>query len=398
MRILFVADDLYPGFGGQASATQGHIAALAEAGHEVRAVAGREAYPIDPPAGVQVERFPSWVLANSQTRFAHPLFGRLAPHVAWADVMHANTPTALAAAAALLARRAKVPVVLGLHTQIETTELQVPVIGRALGWLLRIWYRILFSGADLVVAPTRFAADAARAFTRRRVEVVSNGIDLSGWPEPDSDSLRAARLAEPGGARRLLYLGRLSGEKRPDALLSLLSALPETYSLDVAGTGPLSDELVRQARALGVEDRVRLLGFVAEDYKRSLMAAADLFVMPSPAELQSIATLESLAAGLPVAAFGHTTSAVPSLVEESGGGIVIDPLQPRRQASEIKSFLGRPPAVAAASRAGRAYAVSHDVRASAVTLAALYQELVAKGAPRAQRTTSRSASTGSGVL
>lgn len=384
MRILFVADDLYPGFGGQASATQGHIAALVAQGHEVRAVAGREPNPVIPPEGVRVERFPSWDLANSQTRFAHPLFGRLAPHVEWADVVHANTPTALAAAAALLARRDGVPVVLGLHTQIETTELQVPVIGRALGWLLRIWYRILFSSADLVVAPTRFAAESARAFTRRRVEVVSNGIDLSGWPDPDGAAARAARSASPAGSRRLLYLGRLSGEKRPEALLPMVGALPENYALDVAGTGPLSDELARQARALGLQDRVRLLGFVAEEDKRSLMAAADLFVMPSPAELQSIATLEALAAGLPVAAFGHASSAVPRLVEESGGGLVIDPLRPRQQATAIAAFLSQPQAVADASRAGRAYAVSHDVRSSAARLAALYQELVAGGA-RARR-------------
>ncbi len=376
MRILFVADDLYPGFGGQASATQGHIAALLEAGHEIRAIAGAEPSPLEPPPGVLVERLPSWVLANSQTRFAHPLFGRLAPHLEWADVMHANTPTALAAAAVIVAKRKAVPAVLGLHTQIETTELQVPLVGRFLGLLLRIWYRILFSGADLVVAPTRFAADKARAFTRSRVEVVSNGIDLSGWPEPKGLDDRGARLADSTAKRRLLYLGRLSGEKGVGALLPLIGALRENYSLTIAGHGPLKQELKTAIEISGLTERVDLRGFVSEEEKRALMAASDLFVMPSPAELQSIATLEAMAAGLPVAAFGHDSSAVPGFVHESGGGLVVDPLEPRAQARAIEALLQGSAAVARAARAARAYAVSHDVRASAARLAGLYQELI----------------------
>lgn len=376
MRILFVADDLYPGFGGQASATQGHIAALLEAGHEVRAVAGAEPSPIAAPPGVLVERLPSWVLGNSQTRFAHPLFGRVAPHLEWADVMHANTPTALAAAAVIVAKRKSVPVVLGLHTQIETTELQVPMVGKFLGLLLRIWYRILFSGADLVVAPTRFAADKARAFTRSRVEAVSNGIDLGSWPEPTDLEERGCRLADPDAPRRLLYLGRLSGEKGVGGLLPLIGALRQNYRLTVAGHGPLKQELKTAIEIAGLEGRVDLLGFVSEEQKRALMASSDLFVMPSPAELQSIATLEAMAAGLPVVAFGHASSAVPGFVQDSGGGVVVNPVEPRLQARVIEELLDDPAAVVTTSRAARAFAVSHDVKASAARLSGLYQELI----------------------
>lgn len=376
MRILFVADDLYPGFGGQASATQGHIKALLEAGHEIRAVAGAEPSPIEAPPGVVVERLPSWVLANSQTRFAHPLFGRLAPHLEWADVLHANTPTALAAAAVIVAKRKSVPVVLGLHTQIETTELQVPIVGKFLGLLLQIWYRILFSGADLVVAPTRFAAETARVFTRSRVEAVSNGIDLTGWPRPTDLDERGARLADPTATRRLLYLGRLSGEKGVGGLLPLIGGLPENYQLTIAGHGPLKQELKTAIAIAGLEERVQLLGFVSESEKRALMAASDVFVMPSPAELQSIATLEAMASGLPVVAFGHASSAVPGFVRDSGGGVVVDPVAPRSQASAVRALLENSSAVMGAARAARVFAVSHDVKASAARLVGLYQELV----------------------
>ncbi len=389
MRILFVADDLYPGFGGQASATQGHIQALVAAGHEVRAVAGAEPSPVEPPAGVLVERLPSWQLGTSQTRFALPSFARLAKHLEWADILHANTPTALAAAAVLLANRKRVPVVLGLHTQVETTELQVPVMGRFLGLLLHVWYRILFRGADLVVAPTKFAARAARVFTPGRIEVVSNGIDLSSWPAPELPTVEARRASE-GSERRLLYLGRLSGEKRPDALVPLLAALPPGYRLLIAGQGPLRSKLETDIAAAGITDRVELLGFVSEDRKRALMATVDLFVMTSPAELQSLATLEAMAAGLPVAAFGHGSSAVPEFIAASGAGVVVDPSDPRAQAAAIEALVADPVAYASAARRAREFAEGHDVNASAHQLTTLYSELLAATRARFGDTSTRS--------
>ena len=47
LRVAVVADDLYPGFGGQAAATEGHIEALLALGHEVRVLAGAERKPTD---------------------------------------------------------------------------------------------------------------------------------------------------------------------------------------------------------------------------------------------------------------------------------------------------------------------------------------------------------------
>ena len=184
MRILFVADDLYPGFGGQARATEGHVAALVARGHQVVAVAGSEPEPSEPPPGVRVVRLPSFRLGKAQTRFAVPVASRIAAEVAWADVVHVNTPTPLAKVTAALARRRGVPLVMGVHTQIETSTLQVPVLGPLLAPLLRAWYGYVYSQADLLTAPTTFARDMACTFADVRGEVVSNGIDFQRWSTP----------------------------------------------------------------------------------------------------------------------------------------------------------------------------------------------------------------------
>lgn len=374
MRILFVADDIYPGFGGQARATEGHIAALLQRGHQIRVLGGNEPSPSSAPQGVDVVRLPAWRLGAAQTRFAHPLFSRIAPQVAWADVLHANTPAALTAAAAIVAKNRRVPVVMGVHTQLETSTLQAPLIGPPLARLLSTWYKILFGAADLLTAPTRFAADLARQFFGGRIEVVSNGLDLRG-------QLDHRPSAHPANGRLLTYVGRLSPEKRPLDLLELLRELPDDVRLAVAGGGPLERPMREAAARLGLEGRVDLLGFVSEAQKRELLSRTDLFVMPSPAELQSIATLEAMAAGAAVAAVGYDSSAVPQLVREARGGIVLPPRDPVAQAAQVSSLLADDDALSEARANAAAYAAGHDVAKSAERLERLYGELMTRSGP-----------------
>lgn len=372
MRILFIADDLYPGFGGQARATEGHIRALAERGHELVALAGSEKDPTEPPPGVRVVRLPSWRLGDSQTRFAHPIFSRIWPLVAWADVIHANTPAATTAAATLIARMLKVPVVMGVHTQLETSTLQVPLLGPLVKRLLTTWYRMLFGAADALTTPTAFAAGTARVFSSGRIEVVSNGLALGNWLALDPRKSR-------GDVRRLTYVGRLSPEKRPQDLLDLAAALPADYHLSICGEGPLESQLRQAVTAGRLADKVRLVGYLSEADKRELLRDTELFVMPSPAELQSIATLEAMAAGCAVAAVGYDSSAVPQLVTEARAGIVLKVADYVAQAQQVVALMDDRAALAAAQANARQYAGTHDVDASAKHLEDLYSDLLREG-------------------
>ena len=374
MRILFIADDLYPGFGGQARATEGHIRALAQRGHEMVALAGSEDHPTEPPAGVRVERLPSWRLGDSQTRFAHPIFSRIWPLVKWADIVHANTPAATTAAATLIARRLHVPVVMGVHTQLETSTLQAPILGPVVRRLLTTWYSLLFGAADALTAPTSFAAGTARVFSSGRIEVVSNGLALGSW-------LALVPCARRTGTRSLAYVGRLSPEKRPQDLVDLAAALPDDYILNICGEGPLEGQLRDAIAAGGLGDKVRLRGYLSEDDKRELLRSTELFVMPSPAELQSIATLEAMAAGCAVAAVGYDSSAVPQLVREAEAGIVLKVADYAAQAAQIVELMGDDAALATARANARLYASNHDVDVSAARLEELYRDLL-QGAGR----------------
>jgi glycosyltransferase involved in cell wall biosynthesis len=378
LRIAVLADDLYPGYGGQASTTEGHVAALRARGHAFRVLAGREPRPTEPPAGVPVRRVPAWRPGATQTHFCWPS----ATGVAWlldgADVLHANTPTPLAYRAALAARRDGVPVVMGVHAQVESTTSHLRRGRRVLGAVLARWYRQVYGAADLLTAPTAFAARLAEGLADTPVEVVSNGIVLPREAPSRFDARRrlASAHAAPADGTWLAYLGRLSPEKRPLDLLALLDALPDGAHLWIAGDGPLERRIRTEVRTRGLDDRVHLLGFVQAAGKADLLAAADLFVMPSPTELQSIATLEAMAYGCAVAAAGHPTSAVPELVRERGAGLVYDPHDPAGAGRAIGALLADPARLARMSDAARETAAANAVERSAARLEALYGDLV----------------------
>lgn len=145
----------------------------------------------------------------------------------------------------------------------------------------------------LVTVNEIFAGTLSEAY-EVDVEVIPNGVDPV--PAVDPETARD-RLELPVDATVVLFLGRLSEAKDP---LSLLEIDRPGTLLVYAGTGALAD---RVRAAADRRDDVRYLGYVSESTKHDLLAAADLFALPSRSEGQPIAILEALAHGTPV----HTT-------------------------------------------------------------------------------------------
>ena len=379
MRIAFVADDLYPGFGGQAAATEGHIEALLALGHEVRVLAGTEKSPTEPPPGVRLGRLPVWRPGEKQTQLAFPRRGEILDLLDWAEVAQVNTPTPLAIRTLWLARRRDVPTVMGFHTQEESMTLHFDKLRPLVTRGLRSWYGFLYRQPDCLTAPTEFAARLARRYTPRPVHVVSNGIRL-----PEKDPTRPRRISRlrdgllSGKQFLLVYLSRLSDEKRPQDLLEIMAALRSMrpdVRLAVAGDGPLRRKLERRSAELGLENMVRFQGYVSGRDKHDLLEAGDLFLMPSPTELQSIATLEAMARRCAVVALEADSSAVCELVRNTECGVCYGAGHTDEAAKEIDGLLNRPKELRKLQEnAGRA-AVAHDVRDSGRRLQEIYTSL-----------------------
>lgn len=176
-----------------------------------------------------------------------------------------------------------------------------------------------------------------------RIRIIPNGIDFDQRPllAPEERARIRESLDVPEGGCLALSVGRLVPQKGHatllEALPQVLERFPQTV-LAVAGDGPLRPELTRQAQALGIAPAVRWLGN-REDVP-TLLAAADLFVLPSLSEGLPVALLEAMAAGLPVAA--SRLPGIESAVETGHTGLLVPPGDPPALAAALISLLGDP--------------------------------------------------------
>lgn len=108
-----------------------------------------------------------------------------------------------------------------------------------------------------------------------RVRAINNFADTD---EGDVAPADRATLRTPPDAPLALFLGRLHAAKAVDSLLRAFADVPGAF-LWIAGEGPERAALERQCRDLGLEDRVRFLGWRTD--RGALLRACDVLVFPS---------------------------------------------------------------------------------------------------------------------
>lgn len=204
------------------------------------------------------------------------------------------------------AARHGVPAVLLSHERLDAILAPRVPPGFPLAAAADLWNRRLARDFATVVCPSAFAAAEFTRIGASNIAVVPLGIDL------DVFRPHGARDA-PTGELRLVCVGRLSREKRPDLAVEALRALHAGGSparLWMIGDGPRRRALERRARGLPVE----FTGHLQNRREIAhLVASAAVALAPCPHETFGLAALEALACGTPVVASDH--GAVPELVQ-----------------------------------------------------------------------------------
>ena len=150
------------------------------------------------------------------------------------------------------------------------------------------------------VDANRFDTGMSRREARERLD----------WPTDRPIVVSVRRLAHRMGLENLVEAVRLARRRLPDLLVL------------IAGTGPLEDALRAQIAGCGLENHVRLLGFVPEADLPLTYRAADLSVVPTVAlEGFGLITVESLAAGTPVLVTPH--GGLPEVVSDLDPDLVL---------------------------------------------------------------------------
>jgi glycosyltransferase involved in cell wall biosynthesis len=159
-----------------------------------------------------------------------------------------------------------------------------------------------------------------------RVDLVRNGVDVARF--------HPSALA-PAAGLRVVWLGLMVPVKRLDVLLAALAAVPDVTAV-LAGDGPLRAEVERAAAPLG--ERVTFPGFVADP--APVLAAADVFVLPSAAENCPLALLQAMATGLPVVA--SRVGGIPEVVTDREHGLLVPPGDPAPLAAALTALAADP--------------------------------------------------------
>ena len=239
-------------------------------------------------------------------------------------LVHAHYAYPDAAAAAILARQAGLPLVVTCHGSDINVLAKDPVRGRLIAATL--------GQAAAVVAVSRDLAGkiAALGVDPRRIHHIPNGVDLSRFAPGDrAQARRSLGLAENG--HLLVAAGRLEPVKGYDRLLKALALVPDAH-LTLVGDGSQRQALEGLCRALGIEGRVRFAGTVAHERLAPYFQAANLMVMSSHSEGWPTVIHEALACGAPVAA--PAVGGIPEALADTALGLVLPSNDPPRVLAE----------------------------------------------------------------
>jgi glycosyltransferase involved in cell wall biosynthesis len=431
MRIAVVTDTYAPEINGVVTSIEEHTRLLAERGHSVLIFAPtyREAAP--PPPGIRVERYPAFSFAtNKATRVALPSIVSVVAKLRRfdADLVHIHTPLTLGVVGLLAAKALRLPTVETYHTylpdfmqyveprrllgiddlqtlitssivferMIESGLWQRIVRSRALieertddfiealvgiseevaeerpEFTTRLawrYTRLLYNRADLVLTPSgTLKRELMRHGVTVPVDHLSNGIDL-GVVVPKESYVRTGRI---------IHAGRLGHEKNADVVIKAFARIAEQTSdltLDIAGDGPAREGLERLTERLGLQGRVRFLGFLDRSALGARYREYDCFVTASTIETQGIVLLEAMAAGLPVV--GVRALAIPEIVRSGRDGIIVAPFDVQSLSRAMVRLTADEALRERLGRASREDVQRHALGAVVAELEALYRQTVA---------------------
>lgn len=310
MKILFVTESYWPNADGGALFERRLVQGMIERGHEVRVWApAKDFHSYQEKDGQSLiyreraytlpfnKKYKVSFLPKTHTK---RIFKEFQP-----DVVHIHNPFMLGRTTMRYAHRHHIPVVATNHLMPENFLLNLKGSSWYYGWFYkRFWnYLVRFHNkAQFVTTPTPTALDFLLKYRLKAPsKAITNGIDMKVF-HPGISTTNLKTKYKLQDKPTLLYLGRVDGEKRIDVIIKALPKLRTKIDcqLVVAGFGVALKDLQALAQSLRVEDVVIFTGYLDEADKPAIYNAADVFVISSPAELQSIVTLEAMASAKPV--------------------------------------------------------------------------------------------------
>ena len=233
------------------------------------------------------------------------------------DLVHLVNPTSLGLAGLRTARKYGIPVVASYHTDL-------PGFARRwrLGFLARPiygYYRWVHNQANLNLTPSEFTRKQLKAQGFKRLAVWTGGVDIDRFhPDNATPEMRKRLCGGKPDNPLVLFVSRLSREKRVDWLLPLVQQIPGVR-LAIVGDGPARPQLEK----LFAGTPTVFTGYLHGAELANAFASGDIFAFTGAEETYGNVVAEAMASGLPVVA--PRSGGVVDLVEEGLTGYLYRP-------------------------------------------------------------------------
>jgi glycosyltransferase involved in cell wall biosynthesis len=247
------------------------------------------------------------------------------------DIIHIHHPDPMASLALFLSGY-KGKVVLQWHSDILKQKMLLKLYGPLQEWLIK--------RADLIAGTTPVYVQQSPFLSRvqHKVDYIPIGVEPM---EPDSVQVQLIRQKYQG-KKLILSVGRLVEYKGYKYLIEAAQYLDTQYQVVIGGKGPLLDEMRDLILQLGVQDRVELIGFVADADLADYYGACDIFCLSSTLKTEAFAIvqIEAMSSAKPVISTDIPGSGVSWVNADEESGLVVPIENSRSLAEAILNIAG----------------------------------------------------------
>lgn len=310
----------YPTFGGSGVVATELGKALATKGHKVHFISYQQPVRLDVFSEnifyheVKVSSYPLF----DYTPYELVLTSKLVDVVKYEklDILHVHyaIPHASAAYMAqciLKSQNINIPFITTLHGT------DITLVGKDPSFEPVITFAINQSNAVTAVSES-LKKDTLKHFgINRSIDVIPNFICVDQYkPNESTESLK--KSFAPNNEKILIHVSNFRKVKRVTDVIKVFDIVRKEIpaKLLLVGDGPERYKLEELCKELGTCDLVQFLGKIRETEK--VMAASDLFILPSETESFGLAALEAMAAGIPV--ISSNTGGIPEVNQQAFSG------------------------------------------------------------------------------
>jgi len=386
MKILISSDLHYPTINGVATFGRNLALGLAARGHEVMVIAPSQTskrykevdtnHVVVRTASVPFIPYQNFRVSPTPGREVKKAIMEFDP-----DVIHIQMLMWIGQATMKYGNKNGIPIVSTNHAMPENLMDNVVLLApfaRPINYMLRQYGARFHSKSDYVTLPTQSAIKMFKATDKMNVpmEAVSNGIDLVRFQPGTPDKTIYEKFGLPMDVPIITYVGRLDAEKHLPTLVKAFARVLQTHKahLMIIGAGQDAVSLKELGYELGVFDDMTFTGRISEEDKQLLHQVGTVFAMPSPMELQSIATLEAMASGQPVVAVD--AGALGELCHNDENGFLFEKDNDVQMAEGIVKLISDPKLRERMSQESIAIAKTHDLNTTLDRFEAIYTDLI----------------------